>query len=122
MKKVFYIVGAGIVAGVVATIAAYLMRCMEKEECGSNHEWLNPGEEGVLADDEASTEVTITDGDIYEDVKKSTIGSTYFRHENAATIMSDSVEAIRENIKVSESTNDEIDEVSAELDKMLSED
>ena len=36
--------------------------------------------------------------------------------------MSDSVEAIRENIKVSESTNDEIDEVSAELDKMLSED
>ena len=122
MKKVFYIVGAGIVAGVVATIAAYLMRCMEKEKCGSNHEWLNPGEEGVLADDEASTEVIITDGDIYEDVKKSTIGSTYFRHEDAATIMSDSVEAIRENIKVSESTNDEIDEVSAELDKMLSED
>lgn len=46
----------------------------------------------------------------------------YSRHEDAATIMSDSVYAIRENIKVSESTNDEIDDVSAELDRMISED
>ena len=44
------------------------------------------------------------------------------RHEDAAIAISDSIEEIRENIKVSESTNDEINEVSAELDKMLSED
>lgn len=36
--------------------------------------------------------------------------------------MSDSVDAIRENIKVSERTNDEIDDISAELDRMISED
>lgn len=55
---------------------------------------------------------------MYEDVKR----SMYSRHEGAATVMKDSVDTIRENIKVSEKTNDEIDEISSELDKMISED
>lgn len=36
--------------------------------------------------------------------------------------MSDSVTEIRKNIKVSENTNDAIDEISDELDRMISED
>lgn len=46
----------------------------------------------------------------------------YFRHEGTASIMSDSVTEIRKNIKVSENTNDAIDEISDELDRMISED
>lgn len=40
----------------------------------------------------------------------------------ATTIISDSVGAIRENIKVSEQTNYDIDGISAELGGMISED
>lgn len=73
--------------------------------------------------DESSTDVIIAqDEPVYEDVKSSAIGSMYSRHEGAATVMSDSVDVIRENIKVSEDTNDEIDDISAELDRMISED
>ena len=72
---------------------------------------------------ESSSDVIITqDEPVYEDVKSSVIGSMYSRHEGAATVMKDSVDTIRENIKVSEKTNDEIDEISSELDKMISED
>ena len=59
---------------------------------------------------------------MHEDVKVSSIGSIYSRHEGAAAIMHDSVDAIHENMKVSERTSDEIDDISAELDKMISED
>lgn len=73
--------------------------------------------------DASTTDVIIAqDEPVYEDAKSSAIGSMYSRHEAAATIMSDSVDAIRENIKVSERTNDEIDDISAELDRMISED
>ena len=73
--------------------------------------------------DESSTDVIIAqDEPMYEDAKSSAIGSMYSRHEGAATIMSDSVDAIRENIKVYERTNDEIDDISAELNGMISED
>lgn len=123
MKKVFYIVGAGLVVGAVVATAVYLLSSKKKKACGSSRDYKSPGEESASSDNESSTEVTITqDEPVYGDVKNSTIGSMYSRHESAAIIMSDSVEKIRENIKVSESTNDEIDEVSAELDKMLSED
>ena len=76
-----------------------------------------------VEEDESLTDVTIAqDKPMYENVKSSAIGSMYSRHEGAATIMSDSVDAIRENIKVSERTNDEIDDISAELNGMISED
>lgn len=123
MKKVFYIVGAGLVVWAVAVTAVCLLSSKKKKGRGSSHDYEVSGEEKASADNESSTEVTITkDEHVYEDVKNSTIGSMYSRHEGAAAIMSDSVEKIRENINVSESTNDEIDEVFAELDKMLSED
>ncbi len=123
MKKVFYIVGAGLVVGAVAATAMYLLSSKEKKKCGSSYDYKDTGEERASADNESSTEVTITqDEPVYEDVKRFAIGSMYSRHEGAATIMRNSVEANRENIKVSESTNNEIDKLSAELDKMLSED
>lgn len=44
------------------------------------------------------------------------------RHEDAAIVISDSIKKIRENTKISESINNKINRISAEFDKMLSED
>lgn len=123
MKKVFYIIGAGFIVGAATAAVLYLLSSKKKKDCGVGCDYQGSDEESAAADDELSTEVTLPqDGPVYEDVKSSAIESMYSRHESADTIMSDSVETIRENIKVSESTNNKIDEVSAELDKMLSED
>ena len=122
MKKVLYVVGAGLVAGAVATIF-YFWVDKKKKVSEKVDECKNFNDKVEEEKDESSSDVIITqDEPFYEDVKSSSIGSMYSRHEDAATIMSDSVYAIRENIKVSESTNDEIDDVSAELDRMISED
>ena len=122
MKKVLYVVGAGLVAGAVATIF-YFWVDKKKKVSEKVDECKNFNDKVEEEKDESSSDVIITqDEPVYEDVKSSSIGSMYSRHEDAATIMSESVYAIRENIKVSESTNDEIDDVSAELDRMISED
>ena len=122
MKKVLYVVGAGLVAGAVATIF-YFWVDKKKKVSEKVDECKNFNDKVEEEKDESSSDVIITqDEPVYEDVKSSSIGSMYSRHEDASTIMSDSVYAIRENIKVSESTNDEIDDVSAELDRMISED
>ena len=122
MKKVFYIVGAGLVAGAVAT-AFYLLNNKKTKECGTKHNYKDADGKRVPEDQDSLREVAITQEEpVYEDVKSSAIGNMYSRHESAAIIMSDSVDTIRANISVSEDTNDEIDEISAELDKMISED
>lgn len=122
MKKMFYIVGTGLVVGAVAT-AFYLLNNKKTKECETKHNYKDDDGQSVPEDKESLTEVAITqDEPIYEEVKSSAIGNMYFRHESAATIMSDSIDTIRANISVSENTNNEIDEISAELDKMISED
>lgn len=111
------------VAGSMAATAVYLLSSKKKKWCWANHDYKGLGEEGSSADNDSSIEVTITqDVPVYEDARSSAIGSMYSRHKDATAVMSDSVDAICENIKVPESTNDEIDAVSDELDKMLSED
>lgn len=120
MKKVLFVVGVGLVVGATAATFYFLnnkkKRNASKEAC----EYKNSDDK---VEEESSTDVIITqDEPMYEDVKSSAIGSMYSRHEGAATVMSDSVDAIRENIKISEDTNDEIDDISAELDRMISED
>lgn len=119
MKKAFCLIGIGLITS-GAAMAIYFLN---KKKSNENPECKEPGKkqspvEDVHSPENASTQET----SIYEDNKSSAIGSMYSRHENAATIMKDSVEAICENVKVSTDINDEIDEVSAELEKMLSED
>lgn len=119
MKKVLCIVGVGLIIG-GAAMAIYLLK---KEKNNENPECKEPEKKQSPVEDMSLTETAPTQEEpIYEDIKSSTIGSMYSRHEDAATIMRDSVETIRENVKVSTDTNNEIDEVSAELDRMLSED
>ena len=120
MKKVLYVVGAGLVVGAVAATIYYVNKKKASEEVGEHKK----------SDDKLGTEnsefskdvIIAQDEPVYEDVKSSAIGSMYSRHEGAAHVMSDSVDAIRKNFKVSEDTNAEIDDISAELDKMISED
>ncbi len=122
MKKVFYIVGAGLIVGAVAT-AFYLLNNKKSKECEEKQNYKDTDGKSAPEEKDSLTEVVITqDEPVYEDVKSSAIGNMYSRHESAAIIMSDSVDTIRANISVSEDTNDEIDEISAELDKMISED
>lgn len=59
---------------------------------------------------------------MYEDRKSFTIGSILSGHEGALATISDSVDPIRENVDVAEDTNDKIDNASAELDRIISED
>lgn len=120
MKKVLYVVGAGLVIGAVAATFYFGNKKKASEKA---YEYKNFNDKVEEEKDESSTDVIIAqDEPVYEDAKSSAIGSMYSRHEGAAAILSDSVDAIRENIKVSESTNDEIDDISAELDRMISED
>lgn len=122
MKKVLYVVGAGLILGAVAAIF-YFWNNKKKKESEKACEYKNFNDMVADEKDEYSTDVIIAqDEPVYEKAKRSAIGSIYSRHEDAATIMSDSVDAIRENIKESEYTNDEIDDISAELDRMISED
>lgn len=123
MKKVLYVVGAGLVVGAVAAIFYFLNNKKKKNASEKACECKNFDDKVEEENGESSADVIIAqDEPVYEDVKTSAIGSMYSRHEGAATVMSDSVDAIRENIKVSEDTNNEIDDISAELDRMISED
>lgn len=122
MKKVLYITGAVLVVGAVATM--YYSRKNKKNKVSEKdykyeyctdiiaEEKNKPSTEAIIAQDESD----------YEDVKSFAIESMLSRHEGVTNIISDSVDAIRENIKEYESTNDEIDDISSELDRMISED
>ena len=118
MKKAFYFVGTGFVIGALTATAVYLLKSEKNKECESGNDHKTIGEERTPVDKEILTEAP----DVYEEVKSSAIGSMLSRHEDAAAIMRDSIETIRENVKISKDTNDEVDAVSDELDKMLRED
>lgn len=125
MKKVIYFVGAGLVISVVAPTMVYLLNGRKKKKGEVVCDYNVPGVDKRPIGEDTLTEVTVAvaqNEPTYEEVKSSVVGNMYSRHEGAATIMSDSVETIRENVRISEDVNDKITAVSDELDKMLSED
>ncbi len=123
MKKFFYIVGAGLIVGVMAAIVAYLLSNKKKKKCKVFHDYKKSDDDKTYTANESLIKTApIQEEFEYGDIKSSAVGSMYSRHEGAATVIKDSVDIISENVKVFENTNNEIDEVSAELDKMLSED
>ena len=121
MKKVLCVIEAGLVVGAVAA-TLYCMNNKKKKVSEEACEHKKFDDKFETENSESSKDIIIAqDEPVYEDVKSSAIGSMYSRHEGLANVMSDSVDAIRENIKVSEDTNAEIDDISAELDRMISE-
>lgn len=122
MKKILYVVGAGLAVSAVAA-TFYFWNRKKKESTKNTCEYENSNDNGVEEKDKFSIDVILAqDETAYEDTKSSAVSSIYSRHEGAANIMRDSVDAIRKNIKVPERTNNEIDDISAELDRMISED
>lgn len=121
MKKVFCIAGTSLVLSTVVATIAIVFNC-KKNESELSHDSKKLNEESAPSDKESSIKVLLNrDTPLYNDVKNSIIESVYSRHKGAITIMSDSVEKIRENNNVPDSTNNAIDEVYDELDRMLSE-
>lgn len=121
MKKIFYFIGVGLVIGGIVVSTMYLLNSKKKDR-DLNHDYKATDEERTAVDKVDLTEVSnVKDDLVYEEVKISAIGSMYSRHEDVAAIMSDSVEIILENVKLSDEINDEINAVSSELDKVLKE-
>lgn len=120
MKKVFWI--AGLAIGVAAIVVCLLNR--KDQECAGCAKAQNSEEkEEFPTEDTALTcDAPVAQETVYEGMKESAIETMYYRHKAAAAAVGDSVEAIRENVKVSKDTSEAIDAVSAELDKMMSED
>lgn len=121
MKKVIGVIGVGLILGV----AVYVL--LNKKEKANRNSDISPKEtpEAKTTGGDTSLvsqEVVHDEETGYEDVKGSAIGNMYTRHEGAASIIKESVDTIRERVKISEDTNNDIDQVSVELDKMLSED
>ncbi|MCI7503987.1 MAG: hypothetical protein MSA76_10125 [Clostridium sp.] len=109
MKKVLYIIGMCLIVGGIA-VAICLLHNRKKKA----HDMYQNCEE-------PEREKSSLTEPVYDDVKSLSIGSMYLRHDGAATIIRDSIETIRENVEVSENTNNDIDKVSVELDKMMNE-
>ena len=123
MKNFLYVVGAGLVVGSVVTIFCFLNNIKKKNAAEETFAYKNFEDKDEEENGKSSTDVIITQDEPVDNyIKSSAIGSIYSRHKGAATVMRDSVDAIRENIKVSKDTNTEINNISAELDKMISED
>lgn len=121
MKKFVCVIGVGLVVGAIATAMYMLLSDKKKRDvCGDCKNSEN--QETPAKNTSSAYTKVVQENPLYEDVKSSAIGSMYARHKDAASIIKESVDTIRKNTKVSENTNSEIDQVSAELDNMLSED
>ena len=118
MKKAAYIVGAGLVIGGAAAI--YLLS--KKETSHIVNDFSQEPETASEKEEDLVKTVPKQQQAEYGNIKGQAVGSMYTRHTDAADVVKSSVEAIHENIKTSEKTNNNIDAISAELDDMLSED
>lgn len=119
MRKTLFFVGVGLIASIIA--AVYILR-NKKKKYNDSFATQKPDAPAPVANTILTEDYPIMEDAVCEDAKRSSVWNIHSRHKDAATIIRDSVETIRNNAKVSEDTNKEIDEVSAEFEKMLSED
>jgi hypothetical protein len=120
MKKALYVIGTGLMISGIAAVVYMLNR---KKRNNVHH-----GYEDIEKEQSAISETLLPEEilhheeqDMYVNSKSTVVENIHTRHEDAATIIRDSVETIRENVKVSEETNNQLDEISAEFDKMFTE-
>lgn len=121
LRRSLYLIGTGCIIGVVISAAIlYRRKANESESCSCSKASLE--DRFTLTNLPTNNSESDWDSTLYEDNKNSAAENAYFRHKAAASIMKDSVEAIRENVKISEGTNNDLDQISEELDKLLSDD
>jgi hypothetical protein len=121
VKKVLGVIGVVLILGVAVYV---LLNKKEKANWNADISPRETSEAKTTGGDTplVSQEVVHVVATGYEDVKGSAIGNMYTRHEGVASIIKESVDTIRERVKISENTNNNIDQVSVELDKMSGED
>ncbi len=119
MKKNLAIFGAGIVVGAVAYAVWYKLR--KKENIASG--------DFEYKDDNHTTDPTVPETvsktsveDDVDAMKNEVTHNMVARHEDAAQIMKDTVDIICKRSEVSEDENKELEQISSELDDLLSED
>ena len=111
MKKTFAILGIGFVAGAV-TFAILHKKKMADTSSTNNSEKESTGSE--IANKTSS----VNDADL---AKSAAASVMIERHEEAAQIMKDAVDIICKNSDISGDAGQELDQISAELDELLSE-
>lgn len=110
MKRTFAILGVGFVAGAVA-FAIWHKKQRVDTSTTSNSENENAGSEII-------NKSSVNDADL---AKHSAASIMTDRHEEAAQIMKEAVDIICRNSEVSEDAGKELEQISAELDELLSE-
>ena len=118
MKKTLAILGAGIVVGAIAYAVWHKMNkaCQTAENDFQNKK--------DNTDSEAFTPVVVNNVATEEDIDaiKSTVAQNMAaRHEEAAQIMKDAVDIICKRSEVSGDETKELEQISDELDELLSE-
>ena len=121
MKKELRIFGLGFITGVFAY--SHLNKSKKSKDdsaTSSVHEIVDaPPYHSVSIIDKNDIHDT---GVELENVKSSTINTMSIRHEEASKIMEDAVEIIYNRSKVAENENSYLEQISDELDELLSED
>lgn len=120
MKKELGIIGVGLMAGA----AAYVLLNIIKETKDDTH--TKPEKDYVdnLVDKSIPTMVVNNnnnDSAEFNNVKSSAISTISSRHQEASKIMKDAVETIYKRSEILEDESCELEQVSDELDKLLSE-
>ena len=121
MKKMFGIIGIGLVAGVVAYIIWDKTKNVKKSESSV----VSDKEEYSDAVSEKNV-VTVAQGKAEAEeeliMKKSVVADEITaRHEEAAKIMKETVDIICPKSEITENENTELEQISDELDELLNE-
>ena len=121
MKKMFGIIGIGLVVGVITYVIWNKAQNVKEDDAN------------VTADKEDASDSTSEKsdlGDIHQNgeveeeliiAKKSSEDVIATRHEEAAKIMRDAVDIICKRSEVPEDENNELEQISDELDKLMNE-
>ena len=120
MKKGLGIFGIGLIAGAVIYLLLNKSKKSKDDSATSSvHEIVDaPPYHSVSIIDKNDIH---DDGVELENVKSSTINTMSIRHEEASKIMEDAVEIICKRSKVTENENRDLEQISDELDELLSE-
>lgn len=121
MKKIIYAGIVGMIIGGVATCICYNRKKREEtSKLEKNNKEIK--EQTMVFDEEVNKGITIQEETMHENTKQAIFDTISSRHYETSTIVKDAVDNIKKQISISNNINTEIDEITVELDKMISED
>lgn len=121
MKKVLKIFGAG----VLASLGVFLFLNRKKKN-KDNSDIPNDNNLGEESSDKNVSIMNFNESDTYEESlkneKASAVETMHDRHKQASSVIKDTVDIIYSNTEIHEDEDHDLDQLSDELDKLLSED